>query len=326
MADLKSVYMRNVYRLHGLSRTIVCDRDPRFTAEFFREVFKRLKVDLRFSTSQHPETDGQTERTHRTIGQILRSVVNHRQNDWEDVLPLCEFAYNDMTHGSTQNSPFFLTYGLNPRSAEDLHLGVTEFPTNPAARNWLEEKQHSLSIAKDCLQEAMVRQASYADRQRHERKFSENQQVLVHRDHIGARGADGQACAKLRHRWIGPFKVLQVLSPTTVKLELPSTIRGNPVFNVSVLKPHEVPVDEPDDELSEEPAVMEDLPPSPIIDQDGHERFIVEKVLKHKFVRKKILLLVKWLGYEEPTWEPREFSLDESGAPICPLQTYLDSS
>ena len=101
---------------------------------------------------------------------------------------------------------FFLTYGQNPRSAEDLHLGVTEFPTNPAARNWLEEKQLSLCIAKDCLHEAMVRQASYADRQRHERKFSENQQVLVHRDHIGARGADGQVCAKLRHRRIGPFK------------------------------------------------------------------------------------------------------------------------
>ena len=122
----------------------------------------------------------------------------------------------------------------------------------------------------------MVRQASYADRQRHERKFSENQQVLVHRDHNGACGADGRACAKLRHRWIGPFKVLQVLSPTTVKLELPSTIRVNPVFHVSVLKPYEVPVDEPHDELSEQPAAMEDLPPSPIIDQDGQERFIVE--------------------------------------------------
>ena len=109
-AGTADFYMKNVYRLHGLSRTIVCDRDPRFTVEFFREVFKRLKVDLRFSTSQHPETDGQTERIHRTIGQILRSVVNHQQNDWEDVLPLCEFAYIDMTHGSTQNSPFFLTY------------------------------------------------------------------------------------------------------------------------------------------------------------------------------------------------------------------------
>ena len=91
-AGTADLYMRNVYCLHGLSQTIVCDSDPRFTAEFFREVFKRLKVDLRFSTSQHPETDGQTESTHRTVGQILRSVVNHPQNDWEDVLPLCEFA------------------------------------------------------------------------------------------------------------------------------------------------------------------------------------------------------------------------------------------
>ena len=81
-------------------------------------------------------------------------------------------------------------------SAEDLHLGVTEFPMNPAARNWLEEKQHSLSIAEDCLQEAMVRQASYADRQRQEpessQKIIRSQQVLVHRDHISACGADGQ--------------------------------------------------------------------------------------------------------------------------------------
>ena len=67
------------------------------------------------------------------------------------------------------------------------------------------------------------------------------------------------------------FKVLQVLSPTTVKLELPSTIRVNTVFNISVLKPYEVPVDEPDDELSEELAVTEDPPTSPIIHQDGHE-------------------------------------------------------
>ena len=166
----------------GSVRTIVCDRDL-VSPWSSLEVFKRLKVDLRFSTSQHPETDGQTESTHGTIGQTLRSVVNYRQNNCEDVVPPCEFAYNDMAHCPTQNSPLFQTYGQNPLSAEDIHLAVTNFPMNQAARNWLEEKEHSLSIAKDCLQEAMVRQASYADRQRRDRKFSENQQVLVHGDH-----------------------------------------------------------------------------------------------------------------------------------------------
>ena len=155
---------------------------------------------------------------------------------------------------------------------------------------------------------------------------------MVYRDHVGVRGIEGQPCAKLRHRWIGPFKILQVLSPTTVKLELPSSIRVNPVFNVSVLKHYEAPTpEELDKTLSDEheASAVEEPPPSPplpIIDNDGHERFIVEKVLQHKFHRKKTLFLVKWLGYDEPTWEPREFLLDESGCPIVPLQGYLGNS
>ena len=94
--EVAALYMQHVYRLHGLSKSIVSDRDPRFTAELFRAIFKQLGVRLDFSTANHPQTDGQTERVHRTIGQILRSAVNHRQNSWEEVLPMCEFAYNDM--------------------------------------------------------------------------------------------------------------------------------------------------------------------------------------------------------------------------------------
>ena len=173
-----------------------------------------------------------------------------------------------MTHGSTQSSPFFLNFGQNPRSAEDLCLGISEFPMNADAKDWLQQKQQSLNIAKDCLrmQEDMARQASNADRNRLERTFLENQEVLVHRDHIGIRGIEDQPCAKLRHRWIGPFKILQVLSPTTVKLELPSSIRVNPVFNVSVLKHHQAPALE---ELGEtfldehEASAVEEPPPPP---------------------------------------------------------------
>ena len=79
----------------------------------------------------------------------------------------------------------FSQYGQNPRSAEDLCLGISEFPMNADARDWLQEKQQSLNIVKDCLHEAMIRQASNADRHKLERTFLENQEVLVHRDHIG---------------------------------------------------------------------------------------------------------------------------------------------
>ena len=68
-ADL---YIENVFRLHGLSQSIVSDRDPRFTSDLYKANFEKLGVHLSFSTSNHPQTDGQTERTHRTIEQILR--------------------------------------------------------------------------------------------------------------------------------------------------------------------------------------------------------------------------------------------------------------
>ena len=122
-------------------------------------------------------------------------MVNHRQNNWEDILPLCEFAYNDMTHGSTQSSPFFLNYGQHPRSAENISLSVERHSTSSDAFNWIAEKKRSIDVANDCLQEAMIRQATFADRHRQERRFEAGQRVLVHRDHIGSRGSDGQPCA-----------------------------------------------------------------------------------------------------------------------------------
>jgi transposase InsO family protein len=54
--------MDNIHRLHGLPREIVSDRDRIFTSAFWQEVFSALQFELHFSTSYHPESDGQTER------------------------------------------------------------------------------------------------------------------------------------------------------------------------------------------------------------------------------------------------------------------------
>ena len=74
------VYIENIFRLHGLTQSIVSDRDPRYRSDLYKAIFENLEVHLSISTSNHPQTDGQTERTHRTIEQILRTAVNHRQN------------------------------------------------------------------------------------------------------------------------------------------------------------------------------------------------------------------------------------------------------
>ena len=56
------LYVNNIFAHHGLSKTIVCDRDPQFTSVFFKEVFSALGVDLKMSMANHPQPDGMTER------------------------------------------------------------------------------------------------------------------------------------------------------------------------------------------------------------------------------------------------------------------------
>ncbi len=72
------------------------------------------------SSAYHPQTDGQSERTHRTIEQILRGFVHAQHNDWLRALPLAEFCYNNTVHSSTKFSLFEALYGFNPLSPPDL--------------------------------------------------------------------------------------------------------------------------------------------------------------------------------------------------------------
>ena len=75
-----------------MSDSIVCDRDPWFTASFFQEVFDQLGTKLALSTANHPQTDGLTERMNRLVEDILRAFVNHKQDNWDTLLPLCKFT------------------------------------------------------------------------------------------------------------------------------------------------------------------------------------------------------------------------------------------
>ena len=80
------VFIDAVFRLHGLPREIVSDRDPRFAVTFWQSVFRSVGTRLTMSTSDHPETDGQTERVNRILEEILRGYVQS-YTDWSEFLP-----------------------------------------------------------------------------------------------------------------------------------------------------------------------------------------------------------------------------------------------
>ncbi|KAG3051510.1 hypothetical protein PI125_g26279 [Phytophthora idaei] len=103
-----------VFKHHGMPLDIVSDRDPHFTARFWQEVFTPLDTQLSMSTADHPQTDGQTERVNRVLGDLLKSYARSFQQ-WSDCLPMAEFAINNSVHASTGHTPFYVNAMRHPR-------------------------------------------------------------------------------------------------------------------------------------------------------------------------------------------------------------------
>ncbi|XP_042446204.1 uncharacterized protein LOC122031159, partial [Zingiber officinale] len=134
VADL---FFKEVVRLHGMPRSIVSDRDTKFLSHFWRTLRNKLGTKLLFSTTCHPQTDGQTEVVNRTLSTLLRAIIKKNIKSWEECLPHVEFAYNRAVHSTTQFSPFEIVYGFNPLTPLDLlplpntsvHMRKERFPT-----------------------------------------------------------------------------------------------------------------------------------------------------------------------------------------------------
>ena len=107
-------FFNHVVKHHGLPSSIVSDRDPKFTSTFWNAVTSSMGTKLLLSTAFHPQTDGQTERTIRTLKMLLRLQIQEAPTYWADLLPYCEFAYNSAIQSSTKFSPFQLNYGYVP--------------------------------------------------------------------------------------------------------------------------------------------------------------------------------------------------------------------
>ena len=108
------VFIDTIFRLQGLPRELVSDRDPQFTAESWKSVVRSLGTRLKMSTSDHPKKDGQTERANRTLEEMLRGYV-HSFSSWSESLSMVEFAINNSVDASTQHTPFSVNGLHHPR-------------------------------------------------------------------------------------------------------------------------------------------------------------------------------------------------------------------
>ena len=77
-------------------------------------MWSRLGRKLSFSTSCHPQTDGQTEVVNRSLSTLLRVLPKGNHKSWDDYFPHIEFAYNRVVDNTIKLSPFEVVYGFNP--------------------------------------------------------------------------------------------------------------------------------------------------------------------------------------------------------------------
>ncbi|XP_027357490.1 uncharacterized protein LOC113866891 [Abrus precatorius] len=106
LEKLAELYITEIVKLHGVSLSIISDRDPRFTSKFWENLPRSFGTKLKLSSSYHPQTDGQTELTIQTLKDLLRACVMEQQGSWDKSLPLVEFTYNNSYHASIGMAPY----------------------------------------------------------------------------------------------------------------------------------------------------------------------------------------------------------------------------
>jgi len=294
--QIAKIFFATVFKNHGLPRTIISDRDSKFTSRFWQALFKHLGTKTAMSTAFHPQTDGQTERLNRTLEEMLRIYATYKQDEWDEYLPAAEFAYNNSKQASTGFTPFELDNGQHPHTP--ITLAKKNTTNVAAASDFIEHWHNMMTIAKDHLREAQERQTKYANNHRRHLMFKTGDQVLLSMKNTNNPVDRNRPTKKLTPRFMGPYTIIQVVSPVAYKLNLPETMKTHPVFHVSLLKPYQ---HSPDEFARPTP------PPPAIVESDtGREEYEVETILDKRIIRKKTQYLVKWVGYplHDATWEP----------------------
>ena len=163
-SQLAWLFVKEIVCLHGLPETIVSDHNTKFTSQFWGETHRILGVRLLMSTVFHPQMDGASERSIRTIAQILCSMISPDQKDWAEKVPMVKFAINSSMSGSTGFAPFELTYGYMPRMAQVEHEHAPKVA--PGVQSFVRQARDNLSMALDAIIESHVIQTHHANKRR----------------------------------------------------------------------------------------------------------------------------------------------------------------
>jgi len=286
--QFSELFMREIFPLHGLPKDIITDRGSIFNSNLSKETTKQLGIERRLSTALHPQTDRQTERTNSTLEQYLRAYVNYQRDNWKELLPMAEFAYNNGYQESIKGTHFFANYGVNPEYQTIGHLMQGKITPQENMSNL-----HNTVQAE--MREAQLRYKEYYDAGRKpDPNLQSGDMVWLLPRNIRMT----RSCKKLDYNKIGPFKILARIGESAYKLDLPPSMRIHNTFHISVLELYH------DDKFSSQQAQ-----PPPPIGIEGEPEYELEQIIDSRLHYGKLQYRAKWTGYppeHDKVWYPYE--------------------
>jgi hypothetical protein len=229
------LFLKEVWKHHRTPRVVVSDRGPQFVTGFTCELYKLLgiKIKLAMSMAYHPQTDSQTECVNQVLEGYLCTFTSQQQDNWDDLLPSGEFHYNNSQHSSTQQTPFMLNTGRNPRMGFEPQQPRSNLES---VNEFVERMALGIEEAKAALTKAKDEYAMYYNCQ------CEPAPVFAPGDRVWLDGSDittNRPLSKLSHQCLGPFVIKAYVGHGAYCLALPPQLRRlHPIDTTPAASPH----------------------------------------------------------------------------------------
>ena len=229
---IANLFFKEVVRLHGVPKSITSDRDTKFLSHFWRTLWRRFDTTLNFSSTSHPQTDGQTEVVNRTLGNLIRCLSGEKPKQWDLTLAQAEFAYNSMMNRSTGKTPFQVVYCQPPRHALDL-VPLPKLPGMSIAAEHMADRIKAIQEeVRLNLEAANAKYKAAADRKRRVKVFEVGDLVMVY---LRKGRLPAGTFNKLNDKKHGPYQIIKKINDNAYQVNLPAEMAISSTFNVADL-------------------------------------------------------------------------------------------
>ena len=315
-----------IFAVIGPGKIVESDNGPHLTGDVLRAFSELVGMNQRFITPYHPQSNGRVERMNQTVRHVIRKLLEGSSLDWPAVLPFVQLVINRKINRRTGVSPFELEFGREMNGFQDYTNDKLTAVEDMSINEWREYQEKLINVIYPaCEVRSTQEEERYREQLDHSRrllllkKLPSNTKVLL----------------------IDPTYVKDTsIRPKYISMYLPSKYRVVACTNNGA---YTVANDDTGEILDRKVTIdqMRRISGPAVVYQDGKdevvpkkktrqlEEFTVEKILGERMKRDRAQYLLKWKGYERPSWEwktnvkasrlLREYEKDKRKGEIKPI-------